>query len=63
MWPVSMHGIYMNLKMDMRSNLDSWRNLTYKVKSRPFKFHDSITVSQMLANLSGVEFKIIVPKF
>ena len=38
-------------------------NLTYKVKSRPFKFHDSITVSQMLANLSGVEFKIIVPKF
>ena len=38
-------------------------NLTYKVKSRPFKFHDSITsrsVSQMSANLSGVEFKIIV---
>ena len=41
-------------------------NLTYKVKSRPFKFHDSITsrsVSQMSANLSGVEFKIIVSKF
>ena len=25
MWPVSMRGIYMNLKMDMRSNLDGLR--------------------------------------
>ena len=41
-------------------------NLTYKVKSRRFKFHDSITsrsISQMLADFSGVEFKIIVSKF
>ena len=41
-------------------------NLTYKVMSRRFKFHDSITsrsISQMLADLSGVEFKIIVSKF
>ena len=40
-------------------------NLTYKVKSRRFKSHDSITsrsISQMLADLSRVEFKIIVSK-
>lgn len=60
------HTAFTELEDGHAEQPDVLRKPYLKVKYRCFKFHDFITspsISQMLADLLGAEFKIIVSKF